>query len=671
MSAYRQPGRQSAAYRPAGGVPLVRSHSGADLSRLHVTAADANLARVVSEAGVPAEEWQLLCIPVPGDIAFKDAMGNNITDPFLRPGAVIRHWADPDLARAWFQRAYDLAFDQHAIDSLNALGDQSIAVAAATMLSDPGNATTGPFVRTMTDRYNAQIRYVADIVQALANGHNALNILWFEDPVARWLYRYWISGPPADANAVFLKDRSYGGAEGWYTGSFRGAIERFPIIPEDNPPSAGGAVRVPGNPGGVLARRAWDLYHAYWGRDTIGTHPLRFVPTVGLTVSLPIDVMPNGSALDDNQALNVTDYPFIVNQPFVLTYGDGQSAPGQATFYHATLSDVDNNPHPTLFPATAGLNQYPFNAAMGSWRNALDYDTGIERFSHWDTGIRIIPPSDFSHTSVVDRFRGPSDSRWTKVRDWRQFNSSGFMDVAGAEALGSGPQGGTPVTVWLGAYDYLPYLRAWTEAIVNRSMERIILETRSFVMYQNNQSALTAGSAQNFLEDVLNAPRDVASEQGRPDNVANAAAAATMAIGAALSTVTWGISAIIGGIAAAALMGYGNRKKDTPGIGRDDLGRMKPTYERAIIGGHPDLDSPLDGPPNHYHVPMPPTGMAGVRHPEQLPLCNPPGGPGTGPGSQRTQTLTQPGGGGSMGLLVVAGAAVALGLMLFGKKSKR
>jgi len=669
MSAYRQPGRQSAAYRPAGGVPLVRSHSGADLSRLHVTAADANLARVVSEAGVPAEEWQLLCIPVPGDIAFKDAAGNNHSEHYLNPGAVIRHWADPDLAKAWFQRAYDLAHDQRAIDALSALGDQSIAAAAA--VTDRGSAATGALVQTMTDRYNAQIRYIADIVQAMAYGYNANNVLWFEDPVARWLYRYWISGPPADPNAVFVKARSYGGTEGWYTGSFRGAIERFPIIPEDHPPDNRGAPRVPGNPGGVLARRAWDLYHAYWGHDTIGTHPLRFVPTVGLTVSIPIDQMQDGSSLDDNQALNVTDYPFIVNQPFVLTYGDGQPVPGQATFYPATLDGVSNNPQPTLLPATAGLNQYPFNAAMGSWRSALDYDTGIERFSHWDTGIRIIPPGDFSHTSVVDRFRGPSDSRWTKVRDWRQFNSSGFVDVLGSEVGGSGPEGGASVSVWLGAYDYLPYLRAWTEAIMARSMERIILETRSFVMYQNDQSALAAGSAQNFLEGVLNAPSDIAGEQGRPDNVANAAAAATMAIGAALSTVTWGISAIIGGIAAAVLLGYGNRKKDTPGIGRDDLGRMKPTYERAILGGHPQLDDPLTGPPNHYHVPMPPTGMAGVRHPEQLPLCSPPGGPGTGPGSQRTRTFNQPGGGGSMGLLVVAGAAVALGLMLFGKKSKR
>jgi hypothetical protein len=133
---------------------------------------------------------------------FADPTGETIPDSEypLQYGSVLVHWADAPRAAGWFKEAWRLLNDAERIEKLNA----------------PVNTTD----KNANNRQaTEQFGYVIEVLRALSHGYNLLNIAWHNDPLARELYRRFVSGGPkvsgSSAAAVFDKGLDYN--PDWYT----------------------------------------------------------------------------------------------------------------------------------------------------------------------------------------------------------------------------------------------------------------------------------------------------------------------------------------------------------------------------------------------------------------------------------------------------------------------
>jgi hypothetical protein len=134
-----------------------------------------------------------------------DVSGNQSLDIQPQVGATIVHWAAPARAKAWWEYANALLSDTTRIQQLNAGGWALI------------NTTDKDANRSHA---TLQFQYVTNIVRAIADGYNCLNLVWHNDPIARSLYRKWISGPPKQnvgvtSRSVFGEAEDYNSA--WYS----------------------------------------------------------------------------------------------------------------------------------------------------------------------------------------------------------------------------------------------------------------------------------------------------------------------------------------------------------------------------------------------------------------------------------------------------------------------
>jgi hypothetical protein len=133
-----------------------------------------------------------------------DAAGNISTEMAPHVGDVLYQWASPVRAYAWWKHARDLLNDSTLIDQLNS----------------PVNTSDRNANRT---QYIAQFHYIIEIIRSIADGYNCMNLVWHTDPVARALYRKWVSGPPLMSNdvsapPVFEESADYNPR--WYTSGY-------------------------------------------------------------------------------------------------------------------------------------------------------------------------------------------------------------------------------------------------------------------------------------------------------------------------------------------------------------------------------------------------------------------------------------------------------------------
>src|SRR6185295_11033048 len=137
---------------------------------------------------------------VPRDL--KDTFGHSVNPYPLEIGGTLFQWADPVRAYGWFRYAQQLLNDQARLAALDAPVNTSDKDANRKQASD-------------------QLHYVAEVLGAIMRGYNLLNILWWNDPDARRLYRSYVSGAPLTAGAsaanIYAEQNDY--HPQWYTAS--------------------------------------------------------------------------------------------------------------------------------------------------------------------------------------------------------------------------------------------------------------------------------------------------------------------------------------------------------------------------------------------------------------------------------------------------------------------
>ncbi len=146
--------------------------------------------------------------------------------------------------------------------------------------------------------------------------------------------------------------------------------------------------------------------------------------------------------------------------------------------------------------------------------------------------------------------------------------------------------------------DYYPWLYAWAKSLTSRSPLQIIQDTRAYTAWQN---ALTLQANQAALQQIADLGNVLSQQQHAPDEGWNIAAG-TLGVVAAVASAAGGVGAIVGLVAgaAAAVIKVTDAivTKGTKGIGRDDLGRYKPQFERGWLSGNPAITDVSVGAPS-------------------------------------------------------------------------
>lgn len=184
---------------------------------------------------------------------------------------------------------------------------------------------------------------------------------------------------------------------------------------------------------------------------------------------------------------------------------------------------------------------------------------------------------DNDHTALSDSNRletVPLSVPTDFVDDWRSFRGDFGATVGGDPRM----------KISLGPYHYLQWLGDWLDLIESQQLDDVIISVREMALYWNQRMIRQSNSAQQ----IMSAIGDQYGEAARPDQGLLVAGQAAAAIGAALASVTYGISALIGagvslGLNVAATVADPARVT----AGRDDLGRWKPMLERPWCGGDP------------------------------------------------------------------------------------
>ena len=252
-----------------------------------------------------AARWQNMSIAVE-DRPLSDALGARIppAEQPLRVGATLRHWADPDLARAWFSRARAL------LESRAAVGGRTLEqLDAETPFTPPAAGSN------RLPAWAYQRDWLRALLECLAQGYNALNIVWWTDPAARAAYRYWIAGLPDETTrgnaeaSLFYPLWNY--SDNWYMPSPR----HFPVLRALGAEPLGRA--------GELSRRAVGMFRSLSGATA--SHPMEVHGRAGLTLTVPANVA--GGVTDARVALE----PVVLNVPWVLMRQDA-ACPSPAAF---------------------------------------------------------------------------------------------------------------------------------------------------------------------------------------------------------------------------------------------------------------------------------------------------------------------------------------------------
>ena len=405
------------------------------------------------------------------------------------------------------------------------------------MAEKPDPIPTSGYRAQLTDQYTAQMNKINSLVNAVASYFNCLNIAWHTFlPVRRLYWKYFVTGTETLSPA---EERSQynrdGSIAGWYQSG-----DPFPIVD--------------GSSRGLLTKQAWDLYRAHRG-DASRIH---FVPAVGLTLSLPAytvngtDHAPLQTLYEESALTNILMYqPDVTNQPFTI--------PG---WQFALLSDADLSPYFGKCPTVTkpGYATQPVPLLFPN------HCTDI-------TPIALVPVPVPTSPAWI------GDTEIPLGLDWRAFRFDNSIHLSG-----------DPMKAYLGAYFYLPYFSEMIDVLSNWDAQQVILNAKQYTAFWNGRVLTGNGDIQSTLSTAFR-------EAMSGDAGLMMAAGTVGAIGAALSGVTYGISAVVGAVGATALSIAARQPNlSKVGVGRDDLGRWKPALERGSLSGSPNITT-QDGRP--------------------------------------------------------------------------
>lgn len=133
--------------------------------------------------------------------------------------------------------------------------------------------------------------------------------------------------------------------------------------------------------------------------------------------------------------------------------------------------------------------------------------------------------------------------------------------------------------------DWTTYLADWIARLEGRTAEQTILDARAYCVYQNEEIYSVVGRS-NFIPALTAEIQRL--ESPSPDPSVRIIGTAAVALGAALASVTYGISAIIGGaIGGATALAAAAAPPDVSRLPVDDLRRTKPLFEHGWLAGDP------------------------------------------------------------------------------------
>jgi hypothetical protein len=412
-----------------------------------------------------AAVWQLLHIRTRHD------GDRTIVDP--NGAGDVLHWADPELARAWIQKAEEAIDPQRVRDA------------------DAGG-------------HNAQVALLVTATNAIANAYNAMNILWENDPLARQRYRSFLSGPPASVSSEYSLDMNYG-RENWYR-------------KDDSFPSGGGIRIVDGEqvrPGNFLGRipalaRQMFLRDYPLGQRVADMHPSEFRQSVGVYVDVQGPVDPQGRPIGTFPDLSATKSR--VNRPFVM-------------------GDIPQE----LLP-NSSVHLSPENWCRSNTEGGLPFFTcpkWVGAYA-WLGGLTLGASATLLTSGGV--VCGPAPVAIGKCAnlDWHQ---GMFIEAVRFYVATDDLNPFVSLPVWGPLRDYLPWLEAWISDLGARSPEQIILDSRKFVVQQNVEWITAYGSLPAFVEQVLGQQQQRLEESHTPDPTVQMVASTVTALGASLGIV--------------------------------------------------------------------------------------------------------------------------------------
>lgn len=177
---------------------------------------------------------------------------------------------------------------------------------------------------------------------------------------------------------------------------------------------------------------------------------------------------------------------------------------------------------------------------------------------------------------------------------------------------------------WSNDVCYLPpdelvaFVRAMFSALnvetgVGRNFEQAILHSRAYVVQFNLDAANANGGLESWISALGNRDANLLRQQTAPSPDVQATIAAVGAIGGSVAAGLTVANPLAGAIAALALGAITTiakfvdmlSVKAPTGVGRDDLGRYKPVFERGWLGGDPNQTDVSRGAPE-FKLPAPP-----------------------------------------------------------------
>lgn len=394
-----------------------------------------------------------------------------------------------------------------------------------------------------------QIDFVARASHAIAQGYNALNVVAMNDWRGRWLYHKWLSGKP------------FGGPTSEQLMNWFAKKRNF-----------GG-----GNLSGteVLSYGRWAITNSA-------------NPVFGGAQTIPRSLEPAGVIPQLGRRIFLERYP----------------------------RKVDASTHPNVFGVNAGVGLFTSRqgastkVAVELQENVLNRGFANRTLYENPVGASVVTRS----VVTPNRGRGvmpdgtvlptiPATST-TAFWDWR---ATFFDEAVAVGSIEFDPNVKLDLMAPMRAY--LDYLSEWVDACLTRSAAQIIEDVRRFVAWANYQQLLQAGGPEAFARSLVNGDADRLAQLKAPDATSQAVSTLVGGIGTALAPFTFGISALVGGFASAAIkLGDVLIDGEVEGFGKDDLGTYKPTLYRSTLGG--DTSRPELGQPSIDGLVAPPRGRA-------------------------------------------------------------
>jgi hypothetical protein len=497
-----------------------------------------------------AAVWQFLSFAAE-DRPVLDVLGNvGLLQPY-QAGQTITHWADVNLATAWMQYAQQL-------------------FGHPPPLTDP---TLPPS--------SIEWSYMLTIMRAMTSAFNALNIPVCIDPVFRKAFRDHFCGLPKAASAppsgqldaqqtATAYDRSMyqyqvDYRDDWYTlnglpggdgGDDRPVIGTS--VTSSGMPDATVSVtdqryaqRIGNSPFGDIVAAAIDGARQHYSAH----NPLQFTFSL-----LPVLVVPCGlpgpPAGPPDLSQNGLTNGYMARNRF---------------FFEATLSQDGRAAEPwTHFDGTVG--------SAGSDQN--------HGFYGFPQGSAILPDG----TALAFW-----DDNWTAI----YFDSPPFNNKAQIAA---------------GFMFYMSFLNDIITGFLSRTPQQVIQDARAFAAYQNAKTIEKNHGSQFVLNVLGNQATNIGQQQnaakpsiqGVGAIVGALGVASIVAAGAAAglaSVATMGIAAVVTGVITATVaLVAAFYQANVSGYGKDELGRLKPYFERAWLDGDCDDSAnppsiPVDSPP--------------------------------------------------------------------------